>query len=218
MKLPGKSARTLRRDGQARSAPAWRRDHVTGPMPRIASSPACQRDRAGRQRLQRLPRAAPGGGGGTCHRRGRRPVSAPGAGEVHAGLMPWSRLGPGWPSASLVSCMHSRSCSCGLAGGAAACPRLVGEHSGAKAVAICVTPAMAGACAGQSRRVPSRVGSAGVILRGWELITRAGCHRRPGQREHCRSRSRLWARPARGSTIRTSATTGPIRLAAAIPS
>src|ERR1044071_7993209 len=28
---PMKSARTPRRDGQARSAPAWRRDHVSGP-------------------------------------------------------------------------------------------------------------------------------------------------------------------------------------------
>src|SRR5579863_6158358 len=26
---------------------------------------------------------------------------------------------------------------------------------------------------------PSRARSAGVILRGWELITRPGCHRRP---------------------------------------
>jgi crotonobetainyl-CoA:carnitine CoA-transferase CaiB-like acyl-CoA transferase len=59
----------------------------------------------------------------------------------------------------------------------------------------------------QSRRaVPSRTGSAGVILRGWELITRPGCHQRPGQCEYCRSRSRSWTRPARGSTIRTSAT------------
>jgi hypothetical protein len=59
----------------------------------------------------------------------------------------------------------------------------------------------------QSRRtVPSRAGSAGVILRGWELITRPGCRQRPGQCEHCRPRSRSWTRPARGSTIRTSAT------------
>ena len=34
---PGR-ARTPRRDGQARSAPAWRRDHVTGRVPRIASA------------------------------------------------------------------------------------------------------------------------------------------------------------------------------------
>jgi hypothetical protein len=59
----------------------------------------------------------------------------------------------------------------------------------------------------QSRRaVPSRAGSAGVILRGWELITRPGCHQGPGQRKHCRWRSRSWTRPARGSAIRTSAT------------
>ncbi len=44
---------------------------------------------------------------------------------------------------------------------------------------------------------PSRAGSAGVILRGWELIIRPGCHRRPGQCEHCRPRSRSWTRPVR---------------------
>jgi putative transposase len=32
----------------------------------------------------------------------------------------------------------------------------------------------------------------GVILRGWELITRPGCYQRPGQCGHCRSRSRSW--------------------------
>ena len=37
--------------------------------------------------------------------------------------MTCSRLGPGWPSASPVSRRHSRGCSCGPAGGAAACPR-----------------------------------------------------------------------------------------------
>lgn len=35
---PGKSSRTPRRDGQARSAPAWCRDHVSGRAPRIASA------------------------------------------------------------------------------------------------------------------------------------------------------------------------------------
>ena len=37
--------------------------------------------------------------------------------------MTCSRLGPGWPSASPVSRRHSRGCSCGPAGGAAACPQ-----------------------------------------------------------------------------------------------
>ena len=74
---------------------------------------------------------------------------------------------------------------------------------------------MAAAGVRQSRRaVPSRTGSAGVILRGWELITRPGCYQRPGQCGHCRPRSRSWTRPARGRTIRTSATARPIPLSA----
>ena len=47
------------------------------------------------------------------------------------------------------------------------------------------------------RAVPSRAGSAGVILRGWKLITPPGRHRSPGQCEHCRSRSRSRTRPVR---------------------
>jgi energy-coupling factor transporter ATP-binding protein EcfA2 len=59
-------------------------------------------------------------------------------------------------------------------------------------LAFTVTPRRARAalpgCAPIAPGVPSRVGSAGVILRGWELITRAGCHQR--------NRSSIW--PGRG--------------------
>lgn len=61
---PGKSSRTPRRDGQARSAPAWCRDHVSGP-----GAP----DRLGLD---------PGQG----TRRGRGQRSVPDTGELHAGL------------------------------------------------------------------------------------------------------------------------------------
>jgi len=125
-------------------------------------------------------------GQGTRRGRGRRPVSAAPrrsaagtAGAVHAGPPEGLRL----------------------------VPRPVSGQLGTKAAVIYVTSAMAATGVRQSRRaVPSRTGSAGVILRGWELITRPGCHQRPGQCGHCRSRSRSWTRPARGSTIRTSAT------------
>jgi hypothetical protein len=56
------------------------------------------------------------------------------------------------------------------------------------------------------RTVPSPVASARVILRGWKLIIRLGRHRRQGGCKHCRPRSCLRARPAGGSTTRTSAT------------
>ena len=81
--------------------------------------------------------------------------------------MTCSRLGPGWPGASPVIRRHSRGCSCGPAGGAAACPRPVSGQLGTNATVICVTSAMAATGVRQSRRaVPSRAGSAGVILRG----------------------------------------------------
>ncbi len=75
-------------------------------------------------------------------------------------------------------------------------PRPVSGQRGTKPAGIYVTSAMAATGVRQSRRaVPSRAASAGVILRAWELITRPGCHQRPGQCEHCRSRSRSWTSP-----------------------
>ena len=129
----------------------------------------------------------PGGGEGTRRRRGRRPAG---------------------PSASPIIHGHSRACSCGPSrAGPRPVPRPVSRQLGTIPIGIYVTSAMATTGVRQSRRaVPSRAGSAGVILRGWELITPPGCDQRPGQCEHCWSRSRSWTRPAHACTIRTSAT------------
>ena len=54
-----------------------------------------------------------------------------------------------------------------------------------------------------AERAPSPAGSPGVILRGWTLIIRPGCHRSPGQCEHCGSRSSSWTGPARSDRYRT---------------
>jgi hypothetical protein len=114
---PGKSSRAPRRDGQARSAPAWCRDHVSGPG---------AADRLG------LDPGLPGGTGqaATVTAAAAGPVAArvlaaaaAASGQCRAPVsylrvrMTCSRLGPGWPGASPVIRRHSRACSCGPAGG-----------------------------------------------------------------------------------------------------
>ena len=131
---PGRAPEPRDGDSQARSAPAWCRDHVSGPGAADGSSragPSPRRSSAGQPGLFMPTR-----------RRGLRPVRRP-----------------------------------------------VSRQLGTRPIAIYVTSAMAATGVGQSRRAaPSRAGSAGVILRGWELITRPGCHQGPGQCERCRSR------------------------------
>lgn len=113
------------------------------------------------------------------------------------------QVGPGWPS--------PRRSSTGQPGrfirppeGPRSVPRPVSGEVDTRPIAIDLLPStwrplMAATRVRQSRRVvPSRAGSAGVILRGWELIPRPGCHRRPGQCGRCRWQSRSLTRTARG--------------------
>lgn len=183
-----------RRDDLARSAPAWCRDHVSGPG---------AADRPG------LDPASPAGTGqaATVTAAAAGPVlarilAAAAALSAHAGtgsyLRVWmtcSRVGPGWPVASPV--IHrtpgpgssDRRRDRGLSPG----------RSPGRWTPDLLPSLMAATRVRQSRRVvPSRAGSAGVILRGWELISRPGCHRRPGQCGRCRSQSRSLTRTARG--------------------
>jgi RNA polymerase sigma factor (sigma-70 family) len=141
----------------------------------------------------------------------RPPGTAISPGSGRCSLTTWS-----WPATAAARFRRSRG-RCAGAGTAGAVhpgppeglrlvPRPVSGQLDAKPIGIYVTSAMASTGVRQSRRaVPSRTGSAGVILRGWELITRPGCHQRPGQCEHCRSLSRSWTRLARGSTASSAA-------------
>ena len=131
-----------------------------------------------------------------CLPRSRGVRSVPGTGELHAGPDDLFQAGPAprRSAAGTAGAVHA-----GSPEGLRPVPRPVSGQLGTKPAGIYVMSAMAAAGVRQSRRaVPSRAGSAGVILRGWELITRPGCHQRPGQCEHCRSHSRSWTRPARG--------------------
>ena len=123
-----------------------------GRAPRIASAsiPACP--------------AGTAGGHGDRGRGGVR--SVPGTGELPAGLDDVFQARAGLAGASPVIRRTAGAVHAG-AGGAAACPQASLRAVGTKPTAIYVTSAMAANGARQSRRaVPSRAGSAGVILRG----------------------------------------------------
>lgn len=187
----------------------WRRDHVSEPgaADRLGLDPG-QPDWTGGTRQAATVTAA-----ATTRCRPGHPPCAATSGHCPAPVLYMRSgrrvLGSGWTGPA------PRRSAAGTAGpvhaarqrGLRLVPRPVSGQLGTKPIAIYVTSALAATSVRQSHRtVPSPAGAAGVILRGWKLITRPGRHRRPGQCEHCRSRSRSRTWPASASTIRTSAT------------
>ena len=146
-----------------------------GRVPRIASAliPASPAGPGRRPRSPRSRRAR--------WRRGYSPRARATSGQCPALVrymrvwMMCSRLRPGWPSVSPVSRRHAGAVYAGPPEGAATCPQARSPAAGHQTYRH-----LRDVRYGQNRcrpiapGVPSRVGSAGVILRGWELITRAG--------------------------------------------